>query len=72
LFENVRIFDGKSTALSAPSNVLIRGNVIERISTQPIPVDGNPPDNITLIADPANNFKIIMKDGTIYKNTLTR
>src|SRR5258705_257217 len=39
LFENVRIFDGKGAALSTPSNVLIRGNVIERISTQPIPVD---------------------------------
>ena len=26
-------------------------------------VDGNPLDNINLIADPANNFKIIMKDG---------
>jgi imidazolonepropionase-like amidohydrolase len=35
-------------------------------------VDGNPLDNISLIADPANNFKIIMKDGVIYKNTLTR
>jgi imidazolonepropionase-like amidohydrolase len=35
-------------------------------------VDGNPLDNINLIADPANNFKIIMKDGTIYKNTLTK
>jgi imidazolonepropionase-like amidohydrolase len=39
LFENVRIFDGTSAALSAPSNVLIRGNVIERISTTPIAVD---------------------------------
>jgi imidazolonepropionase-like amidohydrolase len=39
LFENVRIFDGKGAALSTPANVLIRGNVIERISTQPIPVD---------------------------------
>jgi imidazolonepropionase-like amidohydrolase len=35
-------------------------------------VDGNPLDQIGLIADPANNFKIIMKDGVIYKNTLTR
>jgi imidazolonepropionase-like amidohydrolase len=33
-------------------------------------VDGNPLDNIALIADPAKNFRIIMKDGTIYKNTL--
>ncbi|MGE3144040.1 MAG: amidohydrolase family protein [Pseudorhodoplanes sp.] len=39
LFENVRIFDGKSAALSAPSHVLVRGNVIDRISTQPIAVD---------------------------------
>ncbi len=35
-------------------------------------VDGNPLENINLIADPANNFKIIMKNGVIYKNTLTR
>jgi imidazolonepropionase-like amidohydrolase len=35
-------------------------------------VEGNPLDNINLIADPANKFKIIMKDGNIYKNTLTR
>jgi imidazolonepropionase-like amidohydrolase len=38
LFENVRIFDGKSSALSAPSNVLVRGNKIETISIQPIAV----------------------------------
>jgi len=36
LFQNVRIFDGKSSNLSAPSNVLVQGNVIERISTSPI------------------------------------
>jgi imidazolonepropionase-like amidohydrolase len=39
LFENVRIFDGKSASLSTASNVLVRGNVIERISVAPIPVD---------------------------------
>ena len=39
LFENVRIFDGRGSALSAPSNVLVRGNKIERISATPIPVD---------------------------------
>ena len=33
-------------------------------------VDGNPLENIRLIEDPAKNFLIIMKDGTIYKNTL--
>lgn len=40
LFENVRIFDGKGAALSAPSNVLVEGNVIARISTSPIAAEG--------------------------------
>jgi imidazolonepropionase-like amidohydrolase len=39
LFQNVRIFDGKSGALSAPSHLLVRGNKIEKISTTPLPVD---------------------------------
>ena len=39
LFENVRVFDGVSSQLSGPSNVLVRGNLIERVSTSPIPVD---------------------------------
>lgn len=42
LFRDVRIFDGKSAALSAPSNVLVRGNQIEKISTGPVPIDGTP------------------------------
>jgi len=33
-------------------------------------VDGNPLENIDLIADPHTNFVIIMKDGVIYKNTI--
>lgn len=48
LFQNVRIFDGKSAALSAPSNVLVRGNTIERISSSPITVDTK--DNARVIA----------------------
>ena len=32
LFQNVRIFDGRREALSAPSHVLVRGNKIEKIS----------------------------------------
>jgi len=39
LFENVRLFDGKSAQLSGPTNVLVRGNKIEKISTAAIPVD---------------------------------
>ena len=48
LFQNVRIFDGKSATLSAPSNVLVRNHVIERISASPIAVDTNA--NVTVVA----------------------
>jgi imidazolonepropionase-like amidohydrolase len=36
VFENVRIFDGTSDQLSAPSNVQVTGNTITAISTLPI------------------------------------
>jgi imidazolonepropionase-like amidohydrolase len=35
-------------------------------------VDGNPVENIELISDPARNFVVIMKDGKIFKNSLTK
>jgi imidazolonepropionase-like amidohydrolase len=41
LFTNVRVFNGKSTSLSQPTNVLVRGNKIEKISTTPIPVEAS-------------------------------
>jgi imidazolonepropionase-like amidohydrolase len=34
-------------------------------------VDGDPTANIKLIENPAQNFVVIMKDGTIHKNTAT-
>ena len=40
LFENVRIFDGTGSAVSAPKNVLVRGNRIERISAAPLATEG--------------------------------
>jgi imidazolonepropionase-like amidohydrolase len=36
LFQNVRIFDGKNGSLSPASNVLVKGHIIERISTATI------------------------------------
>ena len=48
IFENVRIFNGTSVQLSAPSNVLVVGTVITTISTSPI---ANPPETtVTRIA----------------------
>jgi imidazolonepropionase-like amidohydrolase len=46
LFENVRIFDGKSDTLSDGMNVLVRGSTIEKISKDPIATD---PSYITKI-----------------------
>lgn len=40
LFENVRVFDGVSATLSAPSSVLVRGNVIETVSASNIAAEG--------------------------------
>lgn len=33
-------------------------------------VEGNPLDDIALLADPDQNLRVIVKDGTIFKNTL--
>src|SRR6516225_424927 len=43
LFKNVRIFDGKAEKLTNPSNVMVRGNIIERVSSVSIqpPADVN-------------------------------
>jgi imidazolonepropionase-like amidohydrolase len=35
-------------------------------------VDGDPIANIRLIEDPAKNFVVIMKDGRIYKNSISK
>ena len=35
-------------------------------------VDGDPLENIKLVEDPGKNFLVIMKDGTIYKNTVPK
>jgi len=46
LFQNVRVFDGKGDTVSGPMNVLVRGNVIERITAESIA----PPAPATIIA----------------------
>nr|WP_201404362.1 amidohydrolase family protein [Kaistia sp. 32K] len=46
LFQNVRVFDGRKAELSPPSNVLVRGNHIARISVDPIEI---PPGDDTVV-----------------------
>jgi imidazolonepropionase-like amidohydrolase len=61
-------------ALSGPRNPYPGklGVVEEGALADLLLVDGDPIANITLIEDPARNFVVIMKDGKIYKNSLSR
>ena len=59
-------------AMSGPRNPYpgTLGVVEEGALADLLLVDGNPLENIDLIADPEDNFLVIMKDGVIYKNLL--
>jgi hypothetical protein len=46
------------------------GVVAESALADLLLVDGDPIANIRLIEDPERNFRAIMKDGRIYKNSL--
>ncbi len=35
-------------------------------------IDGNPLENIKLVAEPDKNFLVNVKNGTIYKNTVSK
>ena len=48
LFQNVRVFDGKSGTLSGPTNVLVKGQTIARISAGPVAIE--PDVRATVIA----------------------
>ncbi|MGF6600286.1 imidazolonepropionase-like amidohydrolase [Paraburkholderia sp. GAS448] len=64
--------NGQLLALSGPRNPYPGklGVVEEGAFADLLLVDGNPVENIELVADPEKNFLIIMKDGKIYKNAL--
>jgi hypothetical protein len=78
MFTNFRLFDGKSSGLrkrtsprhSGPRNPYPGklGVVEEGALADLIVVDGNPVDDIGLVASPEKTFLIIMKDGKVYKN----
>lgn len=59
-------------ALSGPRNPYPGriGVVEEGALADLLLVDGNPLADIQLLADPATNFVVIMKDGKLYKNSL--
>lgn len=46
------------------------GQIVEGAYADLILVDGNPLEDINLVADPHENFDLIMKDGVIFKNEI--
>ncbi|MCW5921367.1 MAG: amidohydrolase family protein [Saprospiraceae bacterium] len=58
--------------LSGPRNPYPKklGVLEEGAYADMILVDGNPLQNLNLVADPEKNFVLIMKNGVIYKNTI--
>jgi imidazolonepropionase-like amidohydrolase len=66
--------NGELLRLSGPRNPYPGklGVVEEGALADLLLVDGDPIANIKLIEDPAKNFLLIMKDGKVYKNTLSR
>jgi imidazolonepropionase-like amidohydrolase len=61
-------------ALSGPRNPYPGklGVVEEGALADLLLVDGNPLENIKLIEDPGTNFVVIMKDGKVYKNIVSK
>ena len=64
--------NGELLAMSGPRNPYPGklGVVEESALADLIVVDGDPIENLKLIADPEKNFVVIMKDGRIVKNAL--
>ena len=72
LLKQATAVNGELLALSGPRNpypgklgVIEQGALADLLV-----VDGNPLEDITLVAKPEKSFAIIMKNGTIFKNTL--
>ena len=65
--QNYELFKmvGPRDPYPGPNGVIEEGALADMLL-----VDGNPLENIDLIADPETNFVLIMKDGKIFKNTV--
>jgi hypothetical protein len=79
LISNVNIFDGKTEKLHKNMHVLVKGNLIETVSKEPLAIiqtdnvtmiEGDPTKDIRLLMDADKNIDLIMRDGKIYKNTI--
>ena len=63
--------NGDIVALSGKRNPYGKLGVIEAGAMADILIySKNPLDDVSVVTDPENNLRQIIKDGTIYKNTL--
>jgi imidazolonepropionase-like amidohydrolase len=78
-FSNVEILrqatcgNGELLQLTGPLNPYPEGPIgviAEGAYADILLVDGNPIEDLLLLADPTENIDLVMKDGKIYKNTL--
>ena len=67
-YDNAQVF--KLSGLRNPYLEGKLGEISEGAYADMILVDGNPLNDIKLLADPEKNFALIVKDGVIYKNTI--
>ncbi|MGE3897844.1 MAG: amidohydrolase family protein, partial [Variibacter sp.] len=58
---------GKRSPYSGKLGVVEQGALADLLL-----VNGNPLENLDLVADPDKNFMVIMKDGKTYKNTISK
>ncbi|SDI88673.1 metal-dependent hydrolase family protein [Alloyangia pacifica] len=76
-FETLKIATSENAellALSGARNPYQEGPlgvIAEGAYADLILVDGNPLEDLDLVADPETNFDLIMKDGVVFKNTLS-
>ena len=66
--ENAELFE--LSGLRHPYPVGPLGVIAEGAYADLLVIDGNPLEDISIMTDPEKNFKIIMKDGKLYKNSL--
>jgi imidazolonepropionase-like amidohydrolase len=63
--EMIKLVGPNNPYQDGPTGVIVEGAYADLLI-----IDGNPLDDIMVMTDPEANFKIIMKDGIVYKNTL--
>lgn len=70
----VTLDNAELLTLSWPRNPYPRklGVIQEGAYAEMILVEGNPLKDLAVVKDYANNFKVIVKDGKVYKNLITK